>query len=262
MWKSNMIFHLQSKIVFFSSWTDFLRNGRYSLQVIEAHSLCKGQFQMLCPLRGELGKCFTGALFIHFSTKSSLLAQHVARVIWVSRYTLHWSALGNTPTAALIPAAPNSKQKEVVMFSSPLALACRQTSVWALFPNVNSSNLFFNRALDMWKLVMFSLKCTLKSGIQIFFYCGMQLLQQNPSTKAGCAVQSHVPNHSSAKTGPHKEKLLSYLLQRALSLGSYLQEERGVWHGETFISTSNTAEWGIYPPSLFILKNYLPPSSH
>lgn len=62
----------------------------------------------------------------------------------------------------------------------------------------------------------------------------MQLLQQNPNTKAGCTVQSHVPNHSSAKTGPHQEKLLSYFLQKALSLGSYLQEDRCVWHGETF----------------------------
>lgn len=70
-------------------------------------------------------------------------------------------------------------------------------------------------------------------------------------------MQSHVPDHSSAKTGPHQKKLLSYFLQRALSLGSYLQEERCVWHGETLISTSKTAEWCIYPASLYILKKLL-----
>lgn len=69
--------------------TDFLRHGRDSLHVVEAHPLCKDQFQMLRALRGELAKSFTGELFIHFSTKSSLLAQHEARVVWVSRLTLH-----------------------------------------------------------------------------------------------------------------------------------------------------------------------------
>lgn len=77
LWKSNMIFHLTSKNQFFHP-DHFLRNGRDSLQVIKAQSLCKDQFQMLCPLGGELAKCFTGELFIHFSTKSSLLAQHTA----------------------------------------------------------------------------------------------------------------------------------------------------------------------------------------
>lgn len=141
------------------------------------------------------------------------------------------------------------------MFSAPLARSWRQTSVWALFPNVRSPSSFFNRALDMWKLVMVSLKLYITSQDTDFFHCGMQLLQQNGSTKAGCTVQSHVPNHSSAKTGPHQEELLSYFLQRALSLGSYLQENRYIWHGETFISTAQYS-WTMHISVFFWKTTY------
>lgn len=43
-------------------------------------------------------------------------------------------------------------------------------------------------------------------------------------TEAGGTVQGHVPDHPCAKTGPHQEELLGYLLQWPLSLGSHLQE--------------------------------------
>lgn len=150
------------------------------------------------------------------------------------------------------------------MFPSPLARSWRQTSVWALFPNVQGSIKKRVGATDMWKLVMFSLKLyiTNQATDLFFFYCGMQLLQQNQSTKTGCTVQSHVPNHSCAKTGPHQEKLLSYFLQRALSLGSYLQEHRYICHGETFILAAWYSWMMHIPSSFFILKNYLPLSSH
>lgn len=56
------------------------------------------------------------------------------------------------------------------MFSAPLARSWRQTSVSALFPNVSSPNSFFNRVLDMWKLVMVSLKLYITSQDTYFFW--------------------------------------------------------------------------------------------
>jgi hypothetical protein len=50
-------------------------------------------------------------------------------------------------------------------------------------------------------------------------------------TKAGGAVQGHIPDHSCAKTGPHQKELLGYFFQGPLSLGSHLQERNDFHSG-------------------------------
>lgn len=72
-------------------------------------------------------------------------------VVWVSWLTLHWSALRNAPIIDssswpvtdissnwYLQLLPNNKQKEVGMFSAPLARCQRKTSIWVLFTHVSS----------------------------------------------------------------------------------------------------------------------------
>lgn len=82
------------------------------------------------------------------------------------------------------------------MFPSPLARSWRQTSVWALFPNVQGSIKKRVGATDMWKLVMFSLKLYITSqATDLFFFtvaCNYYNKIKVPKLGALCKVMSRI----------------------------------------------------------------------